>query len=87
MELSFDSFRNEFDVTLKGAVSHRVAFGTDARGNITRLDNALAGIPERLERANETGSIYRADIEDFQKRLEEIRTDMREVLVRLSSIQ
>ena len=53
MELSFDSFRNEFDVTLKGAVSHRVALGTDARGNITRLDNSLAGIPERLERANE----------------------------------
>lgn len=53
MELSFDSFWNEFDVTLKGAVSHRVALGTDARGNITRLDNALAGIPERLERANE----------------------------------
>ena len=53
MELSFDSFRNEFDVTLKGAVSHRVALGTDARGNITRLDNALASIPERLERANE----------------------------------
>ena len=49
MELSFDSFRNEFDVTLKGAVSHRVALGTDARGNITRLDNALAGILERLE--------------------------------------
>ena len=24
MELSFDSFRNEFDVTLKGAMSHRV---------------------------------------------------------------
>ena len=53
MELSFDSFWNEFDVTLKGAVSHRVALGTDARGNITRLDNDLAGIPERLERANE----------------------------------
>ena len=40
-------------MTLKGAVSHRVALGTDAGGNITRLDNALAGIPERLERANE----------------------------------
>ena len=38
MELSFDSFRNEFDVTMKGAVSHRVALDTDARGNITRLD-------------------------------------------------
>ena len=53
MELTFDSFRNGFEVTLKGAVSHRVALGTDARGNITRLDNVLAGIPERLERANE----------------------------------
>ena len=47
------SFRNKFDVTLKGTVSHRVALGIDARGNINQLDNALSGIPERLERANE----------------------------------
>ena len=53
MELSFDSFRHEFEITLKGAMSHRVALGTDARGIITRLDNALAGIPEKLEKANE----------------------------------
>lgn len=53
MELSFDSFRHEYDIILKGSMSHRVALGTDARGNITRLDNALSGIPERLERANE----------------------------------
>ena len=53
MELSFDSFRHEFDIVLKGAMSHRVALGTDARGNLIRLDNALAGIPERLERAQE----------------------------------
>ena len=39
------------------------------------------------KRANETGNIYHADIEDLQKRLEEIWTDMKEVLVRLSSIQ
>ena len=53
MELSYDSFRSEFDIVLKGSMSHCVALGTDARGNITRLDNALSGIPERLERANE----------------------------------
>ena len=53
MELSFDSFRHEFDIVLKGAMSHRVALGTDARGNITRLDNALAGIPDKLEKAKE----------------------------------
>ena len=39
------------------------------------------------KRANETGSIYEADINDLQVRLEEIWTDMKEVLVRLSSIQ
>ena len=53
MELSFDSFRHEFDVILKGAMSHRVSLGTDARGNITRLDNALAAVPDRLEKARE----------------------------------
>ena len=29
------------------------SMGTDARGNLTRLDNALAGIPGRLERGRE----------------------------------
>ena len=53
MELSFDSFRHEFDITLKGAVSHRVSLGTDARGNLTRLDNALSSIPEKLEKSRE----------------------------------
>ena len=53
MELSFDSFRHDFDITLKGAVSHCVSLGTDARGNIIRLDNALSSIPEKLEKAHE----------------------------------
>ena len=53
MELSFDSFRHDFDITLKGAVSHRVSLGTGARGNIIRLDNALSSIPEKLEKAHE----------------------------------
>ena len=53
MELSFDSFRHDFDITLKGAVSHRVSLGTDARGNIIRLDNALSSIPEKLEKSHE----------------------------------
>jgi len=39
------------------------------------------------KRANETGNIYESDIRDLQERLEEIWTDMKEVLVRLSSIQ
>ena len=51
MELSYDSFRQEFEIMLKGAMSHRIALGADARGNITRLDNGLNAIPEKLKQA------------------------------------
>jgi len=53
MELSFDSFSREYSIAMKDALSHKVALGTDARGNITRLDNALANIPQRLEETKE----------------------------------
>lgn len=44
MQLSYDSFDNAYDLTLKGAWKHHVTLGGDARGNITRIENALAGI-------------------------------------------
>ena len=53
MELSFDSFQKEYQVLLKGEMTHRVPIGTSAAGNIQRLDNALAGIPARLEKAEQ----------------------------------
>ncbi|MDO4647900.1 MAG: SNF2-related protein [Eubacteriales bacterium] len=53
MELSFDSFSKEFQIALKGEMTHRVSIGTSAAGNLTRLDNALAGIPQRLEKAEQ----------------------------------
>jgi hypothetical protein len=49
MELSFDSFSKAYEVTLKSALSHKVALGTDIGGNITRLDNLLAALPEKLD--------------------------------------
>lgn len=39
------------------------------------------------KKANETNSIYQADIEDLKKRQEEIWKQMRELLSRLSSIE
>ena len=53
MELSYNTFEKQFQITMKGEMSHHVSLGTDARGNLTRLDNALAGIPGRLERGRE----------------------------------
>ena len=53
MELAFDSFQKEYQVLLKSEMTHRVPIGTSAAGNIQRLDNALAGIPARLEKAEQ----------------------------------
>ena len=36
---------------LKGQMTHRATLGTDPRGNLTRIDNALAQMPQRLEAA------------------------------------
>ena len=49
MELSYEAFSKEYQVSLKGALSHRVSLGTDVFGNITRLDNALNGLEQRME--------------------------------------
>ncbi len=48
MELSFESFSKEFQITLKGALTHTTGLGTDIFGNILRLDNLLGGMEERL---------------------------------------
>ena len=49
MSVQFDAFANRFQLTLRGAISHRMEVGNDARGNITRLDNAIAQIPVRMQ--------------------------------------
>lgn len=53
MELTYDSFYQHFNITLKGDMSHRVELGDSALGIITRLDNALSAIPTRLQKASD----------------------------------
>lgn len=45
----YDSFSNQYKFNLKGEESHYGEFGTDEIGNITRMDNVLDRMPERLE--------------------------------------
>ena len=49
MSVSFDAFRQEYMLLLKGQMTHRATLGTDPRGNLTRIDNALSQMPQRLE--------------------------------------
>lgn len=41
LELSFDTFEKAYQVKIKGSLSRSVSLGTDATGNITRIDNAI----------------------------------------------
>ena len=59
LDLRFDTFRNEYQAVLRGATSHFVPLGTDARGNLTRLDNVLDSFPDRIARAeNQLQTLY-----------------------------
>lgn len=49
MQIFYGVFSKEYQVSLKGQLTHTVSLGTDIRGNITRLDNALHSLEERLQ--------------------------------------
>ena len=60
---------------------------SDVKELVSLLRKCSNNLNQYAKRANETGNIYETDIMDLQERLEEIWTDMKEVLVRLSGIQ
>ena len=49
MSLTVEDFGRDFILTLRGKMNHRVTLGKDARGNLTRIDNALNAMPDRLQ--------------------------------------
>jgi len=55
MSLTLEDFGRDYVLTLKGQMTHRVTLGKDPRGNLTRIDNALNGMAERL--ANVQGKL------------------------------
>ena len=51
ISVEFSAWKQEYTLLLKGQMSHRATLGIDPRGNLTRIDNALAQMPQRLEAA------------------------------------
>nr|WP_108830662.1 SNF2-related protein [Peptoniphilus coli] len=49
LSIKYDSFFNKYNFILKDKGEYRGEFGTDEIGNITRMDNVLDKLPERLE--------------------------------------
>lgn len=85
----------ELGIRSKGAYLRKMALDgycinldlQDVKELVSLLRRCSNNLNQYARRANETGSIYEADIKDLQERLEEIWVGMKEILVRLSSIQ
>ena len=69
MELYFEVLAREYRVRLKGALSYPVTLGTDIFGNVTRLDNALEGLPKRLD-------MNVQELENLKKQFETAKIDV-----------
>ena len=51
MKITFDSFNRKFVMSLKGEISHNLEIGSDALGNITRINNVLENMDKELSEA------------------------------------
>ena len=63
MSLTLEDFGKDYVLTLKGQMTHRVTLGKDARGNLTRIDNVLNAIPDRLQNVRNTLDALTAQME------------------------
>ena len=69
MELSFDTFRREYQLALCHELRHTVTLGTDTYGNLQRMDNALEGLESRLKD-------YEQALEDTKAQLETAKVEV-----------
>ncbi len=74
LELNYEPFGAEFQLYLCGAMKHKVSLGSDALGNLTRIENEIAKFPKELE-------AYQAGLADTQKQLEDAKVELQQPFV------
>ena len=72
LELSFDSFSQEYRLAMIGQLRHVVTLGTDVFGNIQRMDNLLESLPVKEQACREKLSELHAQLETAKAELDEL---------------
>ncbi len=80
LRVGFDPMNSVYIATLVGAAQHRVQLGSDEIGNFTRLDNALNGMEQRLEKTN-------ARLDNFKTQLAESTAQLNTPFPREAELQ
>ena len=57
-------------LNLQGATTHNVELGTSASGNLTRIENAINGIPQRLEEVRGQLANYHSQVKATEEELQ-----------------
>lgn len=68
VEVSLEAFGKHV-LTLKGALEYHVELGADARGNVTRIENAMPMIGGKLD-------TFRARLSDLERQVENARKEL-----------
>jgi N12 class adenine-specific DNA methylase/transcriptional regulator with XRE-family HTH domain len=64
MKVKFDSIYHEFYLYLKHQSSYMVKMGSDVQGNITRINNVLESMPQKLEEAEQKLATIKQQLKD-----------------------
>ena len=70
MALSFDSFNKAYQISLKGALTHRVELGDNIFGNIARIDNVLEVMEPKLKDCKDRLDMIKTQMETAKKEVE-----------------
>ncbi len=69
LEVSYNFLTNEHNFSLNGATKHYGELGTSAEGNITRLDNVIEKMPEKIIRLEEKLVATKGQLENAKEEL------------------
>jgi hypothetical protein len=89
MKVTFDSFNRNFVMSLKGELSHNLEIGSDAFGNITRINNVLEGMEKELAEAHTRLDNVRHQLETAKVEVKKpfaSEQELKEKMARLSEL-
>ena len=69
LSVRFDTFYERFKLSIRESLTYTIDVGSDPIGNITRINNALEGIPESLKETREK-------LQTVEKQLENAKTEV-----------
>ena len=70
LELSFETFEKQYVLTLVGSLRHSVPLGADVFGNISRFDNMISSLPDKMADCKERLADTKNQLENAKAEVE-----------------